>query len=126
MQGFNINEVEEIHIKFKKENGRPPIIYRGNGLEKIRRLISQSPVYGCVVIEEDDGDGDDHGSEDEGVDGDKIVETPKKGKVSKPQVTTSNGYIQQNLQYAPSNGKCAMDLARDMQKQAENLSGIKF
>jgi hypothetical protein len=120
---MDINDVDEIHVKFPESSGMKDVIYRGKGLEKFRRLIISSPAYGDStphVI--------DSFSEDEEDTGKKKKTKPKKGKDRKEQAT-ANGYVQTSLDYSGSQatkGKSAIDLAREMQKQAENAAGFKF
>jgi hypothetical protein len=138
---FDINTVEEIHVKFSLESQLPPVIYKGKGLEKFRRLVLSSPQYGAVnqpvVVDEDSSD---RSSED------SSLELPKKSKskkLTKPPKTkhashashtnrpSANGYTHANLSYAPadiiaSKGKSAVDLGREMQRQAESAMNMKF
>lgn len=129
-EDFDINDTTEILVRFADGN---EIIYKGKGLEKIRRLMVNSPAYGepkgrgrratTTVVEEYSDDSD--------------VETPvlavaTKKKSNKPKKGPSigpGGYHTADLDYAPSGtnkGRSPMDIARDMQRQAEQASGIKF
>jgi hypothetical protein len=120
---MDINEILEIHVKYPEESGLDDVIYRGKGLEKFRRLIISSPAYGeCAgptVVEECSYDEDRSSVRSE---------SSKKGKKTKSKVpATANGYIQTDLNYSQATkGKSAMDLAREMQKQAESAAGFKF
>lgn len=102
---MNINDISEIKVSFS--DGQE-VIYRGKGLEKFRRLISDSPPYGSVKIVEEDS-------------GEEVPDVKQKPKKEK----SANGYVKTDLSYGPVKGKSAMDSAREMQKQAE-LTGIKF
>lgn len=118
---MDINDIEEIHVKFSEDSGLKDVIYRGKGLEKFRRLVISSPVYGESTPHVIDSFSD----EEEDV-GKKKKSKPKaKGK----EQATANGYVQTSLDYSATHatkGKSAIDLAREMQKQAESASGIKF
>lgn len=113
---FNINDVEQIQVSFL--DGRPDVIYKNKGLEKIRRLMLTSPALGeeVQVI--------DTFSEEESISPVPAKKTTKK-PTKKPSVP-SGGYETADLQYAPTAGKSAMELAREMQKQAEQNSKINF
>jgi hypothetical protein len=110
---FDINEVEEIQVRFV--NG-DEIIYKGLGLEKIRRLICSSPSLELpkktVVVE----------------DCDSPELKPRKSTKDRGGASsnTINGYASANLNYATSKGKSAVDIAKEMQRKAEQESGIKF
>lgn len=131
---FDINTVAEIHVKFSPDTKLHPVIYKGKGLEKFRRLVLSSPQYGTVtqpvVVDEDSSE-------------DSSLEIPKKSKSkksTKPPKTkdasntnrpSANGYTHANLSYAPTdttaiNGKSAVDLGREMQRQVESSMGMKF
>jgi len=108
---FDINEVEEIQVRYV---GGDEIIYKGLGLEKIRRLICSSPHLEMpkksIVV-------DDLESPDM---------TPRRNKIN-DTVNSARGYASTNLDYkAASKGKSAVDIAKEMQRKAEEGSGIKF
>ena len=110
MTDFDINEVEEIQVRYLSGD---EIIYKGLGLEKVRRLISSSPsleVPKKVVVDNCDYDSPEL--------------KPRKNKTN-----TINGYASANLNYASGSSnknKSAVDIAKDMQRRAEQDSGIKF
>lgn len=115
---FDINNVESIHIKFSPDAGMQDVIYKGKGLEKIRRMMTLSPPYGNdpqpLLVE-------GYSSEEEHI-------KPTRGKRDKKkEVKTANGYIQTDLNYASSSTskKSAVDLARDMKTQAA-AAGFNF
>lgn len=124
---FDINNVEEIQVRYADGN---EVIYRGNGLEKFRRMMTLSPALGevepastTIVVDTDDSDADV----------DAAVVTTKKSskkpskKASVPAKAASvNGYATADLNYAPAKGMSAMDMAKEMQRQAEKASGINF
>lgn len=136
MTDFNINNVEEILVRFV--DGQE-VIYKGKGLEKLRRLVSSSPAYGEVkgrraTQQTTIVDYDDH-QEDEDEDDDDLPPTHAqargKAKKSSPAgpVVGRDGYHVSELDYTPkatNKGRSPMDIARDMQRQAESASGIKF
>ena len=129
VDSLNINDVEEILVRFA--NG-DEIIYKGKGLEKFRRLLADSPAYGevkgrrgqNVLVVDDDY------SPDDDVETRVPVEKPKtkKGKPKKGPSIGPNGYHTADLDYSTgaAKGRSPMDLAREMQRQAEQASGIKF
>lgn len=112
---FNVNDVEQIQVSFL--DGRPDVIYKNKGLEKFRRLMLSSPALGEDVLVVDTFSDE----EPSPVPSKKATKKPSK----KPSVTPG-GYATADLQYAPSKGKSAMDIAREMQKQAEQNSKINF
>jgi len=109
MTDFDINDVEEIQVRYLSGD---EIIYKGLGLEKIRRLICSSPameVQKKVVVVED-------------------CESPEL-KPQRNKTSTINGYASANLNYSSgtsSKNKSAVDIAKEMQRKAEQDSGIKF
>lgn len=131
MDNFDINNVEEILVRFADGN---EVIYKTKGLEKLRRLISASPAYGeskskathrTTVIDE---------YEEEEFEEEEPAPLRSKSQVSKVKAKKSpsvgpNGYHTADLDYAPAavnKGRSPMDIAREMQRQAEQASGIKF
>lgn len=106
---FDINDVEEIQVRYISGD---EIIYKGLGLEKFRRLICSSPALEVpkkVVIVDD-------------------CESPDV-KPRRNKTSTINGYASANLNYASgssSKNKSAVDIAKEMQRKAEQESGIKF
>lgn len=116
--GFkNINDVEEVTVVL---NTGQKIVYRGKGLEKLRRQMILSPGYGegeevrQTVVESFSDD-----------DSPSPVPVKKTSKVSGPKIGP-NGYHQPDLNYTPSTGKSAVDMAKEMQRQAEKSAGFKF
>lgn len=128
MGDFNVNDVEEILVRFATGD---EIIYKEKGLEKLRRLMASSPAYGEAKGKQHQGitvvdDYSDSYEEDTPV---KPKKTPsKKVKPKKGPSIAPNGYHTADLDYSASasKGKSAIDIARDMQRQAEQASGIKF
>ena len=117
---MDINTVEEIQVRY--ENGEE-VIYRGKGLEKLRRMLLESPAYGEIAENVGPTIVDTCASEEE----EEVKPVKTKKSIKKP--ATANGYITADLNYAPnaaSKSKSAVDLAREMQRQAEQASGIKF
>jgi len=129
-ENFDINDAEEILVRFADGN---EIIYKGKGLEKLRRLMATSPAYGeakdrgrrqtTTVVEEYSSGSDD---------ATPVLTVATKKKSNKPKKGPSigpGGYHTADLDYAPvgtNKGRSPMDIARDMQRQAEQASGIKF
>ncbi|HMP28784.1 MAG TPA: hypothetical protein PKD85_04240 [Saprospiraceae bacterium] len=116
---FDINQVDEITVHFSSESKLPPVKYRGKGLEKFRRLVLSSPQYGVVPVVIDD----DSSFEKESP---EIKPKTKKTPKHRP---SANGYTHANLTYSDNTankGKSAVDLAREMQRQAESAMGINF
>lgn len=132
LKDFDINDTTEILVRFADGN---EIIYKGKGLEKIRRLMVNSPAYGELKGR---GRGATTTVVEEYSDYSDAEETPvlavvaTKKKSNKPKKGPSigpGGYHTADLDYAPSGtnkGRSPMDIARDMQRQAEQASGIKF
>lgn len=134
MTDFNINNVEEILVRFV--DGQE-VIYKGKGLEKLRRLVSLSPAYGEIkgrratqqttIVDYDDPEEDDEEPLSHAQ-----AHAPAKGKTKKSSagpVVGRDGYHVSELDYTPkaaNKGRSPMDIARDMQRQAESASGIKF
>lgn len=132
MAELDINNVEEILVRFADGN---EVIYKGKGLEKFRRLVSASPAYGEVKGRRPQAQTliiDEYSDEEEEEEPIPVKSaTKKKGKAkgkAKPSVGP-NGYHTADLDYAPNvanKGRSPMDIAREMQRQAEQASGIKF
>jgi hypothetical protein len=126
-EDFDINDAEEILVRFTNGN---EIIYKGKGLEKLRRLMTNSPAYGeqknrrfvTTIVEDEYSDPEDV----------PVSNKPMRTKSGKPKKGPSigpGGYHTADLDYSPSSAnktKSPMDIARDMQRQAEQASGIKF
>ncbi len=123
---FDINNVEEIQVRYADGN---EVIYRGNGLEKFRRMVLTSPALGevepvstTIVVDTDDSDVD----ESNVVPQKKSSKKPSKKASAPAKATSANGYATADLNYAPAKGMSAMDMAKEMQRQAEKISGINF
>lgn len=123
---LDINDVEDILVRYL--DGRE-IVFRGKGLEKLRKLMKTSPALKTskkpkqIVIEES-------GSEES-------FEEEKPKKKGKPVHAVNGGYSTISLDYreptvAGSDGlhkpgtMSPHDLAREMQRQATVSSGIKY
>lgn len=111
---MDVNNIEEISVKLSNGDN---IIYKGRGIEKFRRIMAKCPPLGSsqespVTVIESLSD-------------DEIPQ--KKGSKGMNMPPTTGSYATANLQYsAPSKGKSAIDIAREMQQHAEKISGIKF
>lgn len=119
MDSFNINDAKEIVVRLESGD---EIIYKGKGLEKFRRLMVASPAYGeyqnVVVVEE-------YSDEEPNIKPQRA--NSKKVSSKKGPTVGPNGYHTADLDYTSSSkGRSAVDIARDMQRQAEKASGIKF
>jgi hypothetical protein len=119
---FDINEIEEIQVRSQEGN---EVIYRGKGLEKFRRMMIMSPQYGETIPEAKTSTKivDNYSSEDD--------HEPSKSKKAPKKEKSAYGYLKQDLNYSPSQvssskNKSAVDIAKEMQRQAEEASGIKF
>jgi len=129
---FDINHIAEILVRYPDGT---EVVFRGRGLEKLRKLMKISPPLGAaepvkkqVVVEEASSGAEESGSEEE-------VRPAKKSKKKAPKST--NGYSTVNLDYTGpiaanvdtpgiKKGLSPYDLARDMQRQAEATSKIKY
>lgn len=130
---FDINDVEEIFVRFA--DGRE-VVYKGRGLEKFRRLVSASPAYGeevnvkaTTIVIETNSDEDEDAEPEPVVVKKKSTSTKKTAKKKSGPKVGPNGYHQADLNYAPpaaSKGRSPMDMAREMQREAEKSSGMKF
>jgi len=131
---FRIGDIEEIVVKY--QDGQE-IVFRGGGIEKLRKLMKASPPLRSaapkkatkVVIE-------NSGSEDEAsASGSEEKPAPKKSR--KRPTTATGGYSTVNLEYggpvAPNVGAHSIkkglsphDIAKEMQRQATMVSGIQY
>lgn len=128
---LDINLVSEITVVMR--DGKR-VIYRGKGVEKLRRLIKNSPPLKSpshkekepVVVEEygseDSGEISDERSDDSSVE----ERRPRKSKSGKKQ--PNGGYNTVSLDYktAAPGTLSPHDLAKEMQRQAFASSGIKY
>ena len=134
---MDINDVDEILVTFRTGQ---QVIYKGKGLEKLRILMKSSPplqIQPSVTVIDNFSDDEEAASAPT-----KTKKNHKKDRhaVSVPahlsdaqqtpptKATNEGGYVRRDLNYAPvpSNGRSAIDLAREMQRQAESSSGINF
>lgn len=129
MDVFDLDEIKEIQVRTL--DGRD-LVYRGAGMGKLVRLILESQRTlsrtatkkpSKVTVIEQDADSDDDNGED------FVKPSKTKSKASKV-VNGGTGYVSTELNYTSnpggSGGKSAVDIAREMQRQAEQASGIKF
>lgn len=132
MDVFDLDEIKEIQVRTL--DGRD-LVYRGAGMGKLVRLILESQRTlsrtatkkkpSKVTVIEQDADSDDDNGEEEHF----VKPSRTKSKASKV-VNGGTGYVSTELNYTStpsgSGGKSAVDLAREMQRQAEQASGLKF
>lgn len=117
---LDINRIEEVVVKYR--DGQE-VVFRGRGLEKFRILVKKSPplkdakTRSPKIVE-------DMSSEEEHESSEEEVIPPKK------KVKTVNGYNTVHLDYGESatgkKGISPHDIAKNMQRQAEAVSGIKY
>ncbi len=126
MKKLDINSVAEISVTLN--NGRD-YLYKGEGLETLRRLMLKSPPLEIVkkptVIETclDSPEYEEYFDQATSR-GDDVDVKPRKGKILTPQ--GQGAYGTADLNYAPVKGISAVNMAKEMQRQAEQASGIKF
>lgn len=122
---LDINQIEEVIVKYL--DGQE-VVFRGRGLEKFRTLVKKSPPLvktskpkSSKIVEELSSE-ESESSEEE-------APRPKK-KAPK----TVNGYNTVHLDYGGTStaavpGKSGLsphDIAKNMQRQAEAASGIRY
>jgi hypothetical protein len=115
---FEIGDVDEISVKLKSGD---EFVYKGRGLLKLKKILAKLDepidVKKKVVVNSNAGS-----SESEDSDSDSEKKSKKQKKID-----TAGGYNKVNIKYSsPKGNRSAMDLARDMQKQAEFGSNIRF
>lgn len=123
---LDINHIEEVIVKYL--DGRE-IVFRGRGLEKFRTLVKKSPPLvkpapsKSIIVEKESSEEVSESSEEEVPRAKK--KTPK----------TVNGYNTVHLDYGGGSstpqasggrGLSPHDIAKNMQRQAEIASGIKY
>ncbi len=109
---FDINDVEEIVVITKSGQ---ELIYKSKGIARLRRIMS-TPVATAPTtrVIDSDFDEDDH---------EPRVKTEK----SKPTSGGHGGYNVMHLKYEKSaEGRSPQDIAKDLQRQAEQASGIRY
>lgn len=104
---YDSQDIAEILVTLKNGN---KIIYREAGINKLKKILSAQQKQ-IIVVETSEGE-------------DSEEELSKKKKEPRQ---VSSGYNLIPLNYsAPKNGKSPMDLAKDLQRQAEASSGFKY
>lgn len=108
---LDINNVEEIVVKYA--DGQE-VIFRSKGLEKLRKLMKLSPPL--------------HTEQSKKVIVDEESSSEEKPKKRSKTPRSANGYNVVNLEYGAGSKKelSPHDLAKDMQRQAEKTSGVKY
>lgn len=119
-KGYAIEDISEVLVTLV--DGRQ-FIYREKGILNLKRMLNTPPVRSkqrkeITVINDEEEDEEDQGNL-------ASASEPLKRIPERPQ--TSNGYNLIPLNYsAPKGGKSPMDIAKDLQRQAEAASGVKY
>jgi hypothetical protein len=130
---FDLNEVNEIIVKFKPNDDE--MVFKGLGLEKLRKLIQASPPIArqskTIVIDNAGSDSEERSEEEE------PQPPPKKKKGKKSTAAPNGGYSAVSLDYGgpvaatvgtdgTKKGLSPHDIAKEMQRQATATPGRKF
>ena len=117
-KGYTIEDISEVLVTLI--DGRQ-FIYREKGILNLKRMLNAPSMRSkqhkeiTVINNEEEEDQGNSTSASE----------PLKRTPERPQ--TSNGYNLIPLNYsAPKGGKSPMDIAKDLQRQAEAASGVKY
>lgn len=135
---LDINHIEEVVVKYL--DGQE-LVFRGRGLEKFRTLIKKSPPLKLQktkrlpkVVEEvssEEVSSEEEESSEEASESSEEISPPAPRVKNKKAPKTVNGYNTVHLNYgdtsAPGkNGLSPHDIAKNMQRQAETISGIRY
>lgn len=145
MTDYNISDIAEILVVLS--SGKQ-FIYRDKGILSLRRTLNNGSIHPQNDITIVDGSGEDDGNggdeEEEEPQFKKPIrrteksqgkqESPKGARhgttgrpTEHPRPQTANGYSMIPLKYtAAKNAGSPMDIARDLQRQAEEASGVKY
>lgn len=126
---MNINDIKEILVTF---NDGTQQLFRDKGKEKFRRQIKTSPpLKGTIqIINQDDDDEDIIAPQRKRIpqrtalveskeDIQKLPSSREKTVMKKKKSEEHpSGYMTTGVSYKPANGKCPMDLAREMSSRS--------
>lgn len=121
---LDINHIEEIVVKYL--DGQE-VVFRGRGLEKCRALIKKSPPLKIAITKKIPKVVEDESSEEAS---ESSEETPPPRAKNKKAPKTVNGYNTVHLNYGDNSastlGTSPHDIAKNMQRQAEAASGVRY
>lgn len=120
MAKYNATDIVEILVTLS--DGRQ-FIYKDKGILSLRRTLNTISVKPPVTIIQEDEFEDEHSEQEDTPPRTRRGNT--EGGLQRPQ--TANGYNVVPLSYtAQKGGMSPMDIAKDLQRQAEAASGVRY
>ncbi len=113
---YNISDVTEVLVTI--QTGQQ-YVYRGKGISRLRRVFGTNTTEESIPIIIDD-------DVDAASDTPDQVKRPTKKKVRPGPPPQTNGYAGMSTNYTIPKGGSPNDIAKEMQRQAESVSGIRY